>query len=468
MTAVLVVDDVPAMGEQYAYDLKRVGKFQTIVARGGDEALDVLAREPIDCVVLDLEMPGTDGFEVLRRLQQRGIDTPVIVYTGTGSYDRCVQAVRLGAYGFVDKTEPIERVVQEIENALSRGRLVRELRTLRSRVDGEASLVGESAPMRSLRDAIARVAPIPSSVLIVGESGTGKELVARALHRRGPGEKAPLVAVNSAALPEQLVESELFGHERGAFTGADRLRRGAFENAAGGTLFLAEIGELPLPAQAKLLRVLEDRKVTRLGGDRPIQITARVVAATNRDLEREIAAGRFRQDLFYRLNVHTLRVPPLRERLADIPSLIGHLLHAIAVQLGVRPKTIEPGAVSLLTAYHWRKNNVRELRNCLERMLIASDGTSIGSGDVPPEIRGDAGRASRSASGEEHDEAADASAPPGTLKALKAQAERQILLAALETHDWHVTRTAEALGLADHSSLLKIMRRHGLSKRGSS
>jgi len=468
MTAVLVVDDVPAMGEQYAYDLKRVGKFQTIVARGGDEALDVLAREPIDCVVLDLEMPGTDGFEVLRRLQQRGIDTPVIVYTGTGSYDRCVQAVRLGAYGFVDKTEPIERVVQEIENALSRGRLVRELRTLRSRVDGEASLVGESAPMRSLRDAIARVAPIPSSVLIVGESGTGKELVARALHRRGPGEKAPLVAVNSAALPEQLVESELFGHERGAFTGADRLRRGAFENAAGGTLFLDEIGELPLPAQAKLLRVLEDRKVTRLGGDRPIQITARVVAATNRDLEREIAVGRFRQDLFYRLNVHTLRVPPLRERLADIPSLIGHLLHAIAVQLGVRPKTIEPGAVSLLTAYDWRKNNVRELRNCLERMLIASDGTSIGSGDVPPEIRGDAGRASRSASGEEHDEAADASAPPGTLKALKAQAERQILLAALETHDWHVTRTAEALGLADHSSLLKIMRRHGLSKRGSS
>jgi len=464
MTAVLVVDDVPAMGEQYAYDLKRVGKFQAIVACGGDEALEVLAREPIDCVVLDLEMPGTDGFEVLRRLQQRGIDTPVIVYTGTGSYDRCVQAVRLGAYGFVDKTEPIERVVQEIENALSRGRLVRELRTLRSRVDGEASLVGESAPMRSLRDAIARVAPIPSGVLIVGESGTGKELVARALHRRGPGEKAPLVAVNSAALPEQLIESELFGHERGAFTGADRLRRGAFENAAGGTLFLDEIGELPLPAQAKLLRVLEDRKVTRLGGDRPIQITARVVAATNRDLEREIAAGRFRQDLFYRLNVHTLRVPPLRERLADIPSLIGHLLHAIAVHLGVRPKTIEPDAVSLLTSYDWRKNNVRELRNCLERMLIASDGTSIGSGDVPPEIRGDAGRASRSASGEEHDEAADTSAPPGTLKALKAQAERQILLAALETHDWHVTRTAEALGLADHSSLLKIMRRHGLSK----
>ena len=453
MTSVLVVDDVPAMAEQYAYDLKRVGKYQAIVAANGDEAFDLLAREPIDCVVLDLEMPGTDGFEVLRRLQQRGIDIPVIVYTGTGSYERCVQAVRLGAYGFVDKAEPIERVVQEIEQAVSRGRLVRELRTLRSRVDGDTSFVGDSAPMRALRDAIARVAPISSSVLIVGESGTGKELVARELHRRGPGEKAPLVAVNSAALPEHLVESELFGHERGAFTGADRLRRGAFENAAGGTLFLDEIGELPLPAQAKLLRVLEDRKVTRVGGDRPIQVTARVVAATNRELEREVEAGRFRQDLLYRLNVHTLRVPPLRERPADVPPLIEHLLHAIAAQLGIRPKTIRPEAVALLTAYDWRKNNVRELRNCLERMLIASDGVSIGADDVPPEIRG-----------EDRDDAADVSAPPGTLKALKAQAERQILVAALETHDWHVTRTAEALGLADHSSLLKIMRRHGLSK----
>jgi DNA-binding NtrC family response regulator len=453
MTQVLVVDDVPAMAEQYAYDLKRVGHYQTIVAAGGDEALDVVAAEPIDCVVLDLEMPGIDGFEVLRRLQQRGIDTPVIVYTGTGSYDRCVQAVRLGAYGFVDKAEPIERVVQEIENAVSRGRLVKEVRSLRSRLDGETPLIGDSPKMRSLRDAIARVAPIPSSVLILGESGTGKELVARELHRRGPGAKSPLVAMNSAALPEQLVESELFGHERGAFTGADRLRRGAFENAGSGTLFLDEIGELPLPAQAKLLRVLEDRKVMRLGGDRAIQVTARIVAATNRDLEREVDAGRFRQDLYYRLNVHTLRVPPLRDRLSDIPALINHLLPTIASHLGVRPKTITPEAIALLAAYDWRRNNVRELRNCLERMMIASDAPVIGAADVPLEIRGD-----------ERDETADMTSAPGTLKALKAQAERQIVLGALDKHDWHVTRTAEALGLSDHSSLLKIMRRHGLSK----
>ena len=462
-THVLVVDDVPAMAEQYAYDLKRVGGCQTTIAANGDEALDLLAREPIDCVVLDLEMPGIDGFEVLRRLQQRGIDTPVIVYTGTGNYDRCVQAVRLGAYGFVDKAEPIERVVQEIENAVSRGRLVKEVRSLRSRFDGDTPLIGDSLPMRSLREAIARVAPLPSSVLIVGESGTGKELVARELHRRGPldsararsGAKPPLVPVNSAALPEQLVESELFGHERGAFTGADRLRRGAFENAGAGTLFLDEVGELPLPAQAKLLRVLEDRTVMRVGGDRAIQVAARVVAATNRDLEREVDAGRFRQDLYYRLNVHTLRVPPLRDRLSDVPALVDHLLRTIASHLAIRPKTIAPDALALLAAYDWRRNNVRELRNCLERMMIASDAAVIGAADVPPEIRGD-----------ERDEGADVTAPPGTLKALKAQAERQIILGALEKNDWHVTRTAEALGLSDHSSLLKIMRRHGLSRGG--
>jgi two-component system nitrogen regulation response regulator NtrX len=450
-TQVLIVDDVPAMAEQYAYDLRRVGKYEAIVAAGGDEALDLLGRDPIDCVVLDLEMPGTDGFEVLRRMRQRGIDTPVIVYTGTGSYDRCVQAVRLGAYGFIDKAEPIERLVQEIENAVSRGRMATELRSLRSRFDGETPLIGDSAPMRALRDAIARVAPIPSSVLIIGESGTGKELVARELHRLGPGEKNPLVAVNSAALPEQLVESELFGHERGAFTGADRLRRGAFENAGNGTLFLDEVGELPLPAQAKLLRVLEDRKVMRVGGDRALLVAARVVAATNRELEHEVEAGRFRQDLFYRLNVHTLRVPPLRDRLSDVPTLVDHLLHTIASHLRMRPKTIAPDAVALLAAHDWRKNNVRELRNCLERMMIASDAPVITASDAPPEIRGD-----------DRDEASDPTAAPGTLKALKGQAERQIVVAALEKHGGHITKTAEALGLSDHSSLLKIMRRHGL------
>jgi two-component system nitrogen regulation response regulator NtrX len=446
-THVLVVDDVPAMAEQYAYDLKRVGKYEVTIAAGGEQALDILGREAIDCVVLDLEMPGTDGFGVLRGMQQRGLETPVIVYTGAGNFDRCVQAVRLGAYGFVDKAEAIERVVQEIENAVSRGKMFRELQSLRLRFDGETSLIGDSTAMQTLRAAIARVAPIPSSVLIVGESGSGKELVARELHRLGPGAKNPLIAVNSAALPEQLVESELFGHERGAFTGADRLRRGAFENAANGTLFLDEIGELPLPAQAKLLRVLEDREVTRLGGSRAIPVTGRVVAATNRELEQEVASGRFRQDLYYRLNVHTLRVPPLRERQDDIPVLVEHLLQSIATRLRVRSKRVTPEVLALLRAYDWRKNNVRELRNALERMIIASDHEVIGVSAVPPELQPE-----------------DSIEAPGSLKALKAEAERQIILEALEKNGWQVTRTAEDLGLADHSSLLKIMRRHGLSK----
>ena len=342
MTHVLVVDDVPTMAEQYAYDLKRVGGYAVTLAGRGEQALDLLTREPIDCVVLDLEMPGMDGFDFLRRWKEQAIETPVIVYTGTGSYDRCIQAVRLGASGFIDKSEPIERVVQEIESALSRSRMTKEIRSLRLRVDGDSALIGDSAPMRTLRAAIAKVAPIPSSLLVLGESGSGKELVARELHRLGPGSKAPFVAVNCAALPEQLVESELFGHERGAFTGAERLRRGAFENAGGGTLFLDEIGEMPMPAQAKLLRVLEGRELTRVGGDRPIAVTARVVAATNRELEQEVAAGRFRQDLHFRLDVHLLRVPPLRERPADLPVLTQHLLRTIASQLMVRPMTIAP------------------------------------------------------------------------------------------------------------------------------
>ena len=292
MTTVLVVDDVPAMAEQYAYDLKRVGAYDALVAHGGREALETLEREAVDCVILDLEMPGMDGFEVLRAMERRGFRTPVIVYTGTGNYDRCTQAIRLGAQSFIDKAEPMQRVVQEVENALARQRLVAQVTALRERAGTDAPLVGASRAMQRLKDAITRVAKIPSPVLIVGESGSGKELVAQELHRLGASPKGPFIALNSGALPESLVEDELFGHERGAFTGANVLRKGAFEAAAGGTLFLDEIGELPLPAQAKLLRVIEQRQVSRLGGNRTISVDARIVAATNRDLEAEVAAGR--------------------------------------------------------------------------------------------------------------------------------------------------------------------------------
>ncbi len=453
MTVVLVVDDLAPLAEQYAYDLKRMGGYDVLTAADGRQALELLAGSAVDCMLLDLEMPVMDGLEVLRALERKGSPVPVIVYTGTGDFDRCVQAMRLGAYGFIDKSEPMPRVVHEIESALERRRLRSEVGTLRRQLGRETSLIGGSAPLLQLRETIARVAPVPSPVLVLGESGTGKELVARDLHRFGPHPSGPFVAINCAALPESLVESELFGHERGAFTGALATRKGAFEAAERGTLFLDELGELPLAAQAKLLRVLEDRVVTRLGGSKSVAVDSRVVAATNRDLEAEIAAGRFREDLFFRLNVHVVRVPPLRDRLSDVPALVDLFLTGTCARFGIRKKRIAPEALELLAGHEWRRNNVRELRNVVERMIIAAEGEVIAADHVPAEVR-DASAAPTSPS----------SNGPRTFQELKAEAERRIIVGALERNDWHVTRTAAELGLADHASLLKIMRRHNIKR----
>ena len=453
MTVVLIVDDVPAMAEQYAYDLKRLRGYETLVAKSGRTALESLTRDSVDCVILDLEMPGMDGFEVLRSVERLGLRVPIIVYTGTGDYDRCVQAIRLGAYSFIDKAEPMERVAQEVENAIAQRRLNAEVTLLRRGFGLESPLVGTSPALSKLKEMIVRVAPVPSPALVVGESGTGKELVARELHRLGPNPKAPFVALNSAALPHELVESELFGHERGAFTGATATRKGAFEAASGGTLFLDEIGDLPPAAQAKLLRVLEERKVTRIGANKTIDVDTRVVAATHRDLEKEVAEGRFREDLFYRLNVHVLRVPPLRDRLSDVPALVEHLVAATCERFGMKTKTVAPDAVEALMAYDWRRNNIRELRNVVERMLIATDGDELARGAVPAEIRDGRKAVPRTT----HD-------APRTFEEQKQEAERQIIIQALERNEWHVTKTAKELGLSDHASLLKIMRRLGVQR----
>jgi two-component system nitrogen regulation response regulator NtrX len=447
MTVVLVVDDVPTLAGQYAYDLQRLGGYEVLTAGDGKRALDLLAGSDIDCMILDLEMPGMDGFDVLRAMERLGSEVPVIVYTGTGNYDRCIQAVRLGAYGFIDKAEPMERVVQEVSAAIERRRLRAEVAALRRKLGGETALAGSSPAITRLREAIGRVAPVPSPVLIVGESGSGKELVARDLHRLGPHPAGAFVAINSAALPEQLVESELFGHERGAFTGAASTRKGAFEVADRGTLFLDEIGELPLAMQAKLLRVLEERRVTRLGGNRSIPVETRVVAATNRDLSAEIEAGRFRRDLYYRINVHVIQVPPLRERISDLPELAERLIAVISERFGVRPQKLSGEALEVLMGYDWSQNNVRELRNVIERMIIASDGDLLRLEHVPSDILEASRVTPRSTNGDR------------SFQTLRLEAERQIVIAALERNDWHITRTAEELGLADHASLLKIMRR---------
>jgi DNA-binding NtrC family response regulator len=286
-------------------------------------------------------------------------------------------------------------------------------------------------------------------VLIVGESGTGKEVVARELHRLGPRAEGPFVAVNSAALPENLFESELFGHERGAFTGAGRTHRGAFERASGGTLFLDEIGEMPAAVQAKLLRVLEQNEVTRVGGEKAIQVDVRVIAATHRNLDTDIEAGRFRRDLYYRLNVHLLHVPPLRERRSDVPELANHFLGVICARFGIKRKHLDRTALDALMAYDWHRNNVRELRNIVERMVLATDAPVITAADIPTEIH----------AGE---------APPAstarTYRERRAEAERAIIVAALEAAEWNVTRAAADLGLADHASLQKIMRRLGVRR----
>lgn len=447
MPLVLIVDDVATLAEQYAYDLNRVGGYDTRVATGGEAALEIIESEAVDCIILDLEMPGVDGFEVLRALKKGDIPIPVIVYTGTGDYDRCIKAIRLGAYSFIDKSESMERVVREIENTLERGSLEAEIEALRRDVGADTPLIGSSRAMKKLKEEIGRAARIPSPVLIVGESGTGKELVARELHRLGFDEKRPFVAINSAALPENLVESELFGHERGAFTGANRTRKGAFEQASGGTLFLDEIGELPLVMQAKLLRVLEERHVTRVGGERTIDVDTRVVAATNRNLDEDVKEGRFRDDLLYRLNVHTLHVPPLRDRRSDIRDIATHLLASICSRFGIRGKRLSPDALEKLMKHEWERNNVRELRNVIERMVIASDSDLIRATDVPTDL-------------------AESSKPggAGTYKELKAEAERQIIVAALERNDGHISKTAKELGLGDHASLLKIMRRHHIKR----
>ncbi|HTI04194.1 MAG TPA: sigma-54 dependent transcriptional regulator [Gemmatimonadales bacterium] len=453
MTVVLIVDDVPAMAEQYAYDLKRLRGYETLIANSGRTALESLTRDSIDCVILDLEMPGMDGFEVLRSVERLGLRVPVIVYTGTGDYDRCVQAIRLGAYSFIDKAEPMERVAQEVENAIERRRLTSEVSALRRGFALETPLVGTSPALTKLKEAIVRVAPVPSAVLIVGESGTGKELVARELHRLGANPKGPFVALNSAALPHELVESELFGHERGAFTGATATRKGAFEAATGGTLFLDEIGDLPANAQAKMLRVLEERKVTRIGANKTIEVNARVVAATHRDLEQEVAEKRFREDLFYRLNVHVLRVPPLRDRLSDVPALVEHLVATTCERFGLKPKSVAADAMQSLMAYDWRRNNIRELRNVVERMIIASDGDELSKAAVPADIRRTT-----------HDVRRTLGDAPRTFEEQKIEAERQIVVQALDRNDWHVTKTAKELGLSDHASLLKIMRRLGVQR----
>jgi two-component system nitrogen regulation response regulator NtrX len=468
---VLVVDDEPRILESLDRLLEKEG-WDVRTARDGASAMAVLEREPdLELALLDVALPGDDGMTLLRRWATERPGLTVILMSGHGTIEMAVQALRLGAFDFLEKPLSSDKVLVTLRNAERQARLVRENRALRESVGLGRTLVGRSRVVGEVIEKIALAAPTAATVLVTGESGTGKELVARALHDLSPRKDEAFVALNCAALPEELVESELFGHEKGAFTGALAARRGKFEEAHRGTLFLDEIGDMSARTQAKLLRVLQDGVVTRVGGSQATKVDVRVVAATNRALEAAVSAGTFREDLYYRLNVVPLALPPLRDRLEDVGMLAEHFLGAIAKSMGRKPRHLDRGALARLARHRW-PGNVRELRNLLERIVILTPGETITEADVArhlPSVDGpEDGPAPappeppmvEAAADADPDADDDPPAPEGTLKARLDAAERTVLEEALRRAGT-VARAAEILGL-ERSHLYKKLRKHRL------
>lgn len=367
----LVVDDERAIRDTLIDILEGEG-YRVTVAADGKEAVQQLKDGVFDTMLCDIKMPGMDGIEVLDFSVKHQPDMPVVMVSGHGTIETAVDALKRGAYDYIEKPLDLNRLLVSIRNALDRSSLIEETRVLRKHVESKYEMVGNSPAMQSIRSVVERVAPTTARVLITGENGTGKELVARALHQLSEVSSAPFVEVNCAAIPSELIESELFGHEKGAFTSAIKQRLGKFELANGGTLFLDEIGDMSLSAQSKVLRALQENKITRVGGEKEIEVSPRVIAATNKDLRSEIEAGRFREDLYHRLSVILIEVPPLRERVEDIPVLVESFLTEICAQNGIAKRSITPGALSTLATYPW-KGNIRELRNVVERLVIMTD-----------------------------------------------------------------------------------------------
>jgi two-component system response regulator HydG len=422
----------------------------------------VAAVEPgVDVVVSDIQMPNLTGLQLLERIRARRPGVEVILMTGEGTVDAAVQAMKMGAYDYLTKPfDTTERLVLLVAKAIDRKRLWDRTVALQGRLEvkeGFEDLVGQSERMQEVFRMIAAVAGSPATVLVVGESGTGKELVARAIHHRSPRRDRPLVAVNCSALTETLLDSELFGHERGAFTGAVSERRGLFEAAEGGTLLLDEIGDVPPGTQVRLLRVLQEGEIRRVGAQQPRHVDVRVIAATHRDLRREVAEGRFREDLFFRLDVVSIRVPPLRERPEDVPPLAVHFLRKVAAKLGKRVEGIAPGAMEALTTYGW-PGNVRELENAVERAVVLARGDELALGDLPPTIL-------RGGGGAEVDLAGLFRLRLGEAKRLAVRAfERRYLASALRTAGFSVSRAAAAAGV-DRSNFRKLLRQYGVPAR---
>ncbi len=384
--AILLADDERGSREVLAKFM--AFDYNVTLAEDGEVALNLLERNNYDLVLTDIRMPGADGFDVLKKTLQKENPPPCIIFTAYGSIEAAVDAMKQGAFDFVTKPVNFDQLELVIKKALEAKRIKEENIELKKRLDskfGLPSIVGNSAGIRHVIETVRQVAPSRTTVLIEGESGTGKELIAQAIHQLS-GRNGKFVPVHCAALPETLLESELFGHERGAFTGAAEMRKGRFELADGGTIFLDEIGEIPLPVQIKLLRVLETRSFERLGGVETIHSNVRVVAATNKELAQMVAEGTFREDLYYRLNVVSIHLPPLRERKDDIPPLVQHYLKYFAQENGKPDMTIDENALTALTAYHWH-GNIRELKNCMERMVVLCRGQVLTIDSVPANIR---------------------------------------------------------------------------------
>ncbi len=456
---ILVVDDEDAIQRSLSGVLSDEG-FRVETAKDGESGIKAIDSDTPDLVLLDVWMPGIDGLEVLRRVRERHKRLPVIVMSGHGTIETAVKATKLGAYDFIEKPLSLEKVLLAVSHALERDRLASENEELKKKVERRYEMVGSSAALRELKDQIAQVAPSNGWVLVTGENGTGKELIARAIHRDSKRASGPFVEVNCAAIPEELIESELFGHEKGSFTGAVGMKRGKFEQAAGGTLFLDEIGDMSLKTQAKILRVLQERKFTRVGGNETIEVDVRIVAATNKDLPAEIAASRFREDLYYRINVVPFRAPPLRDRREDIPPLVDWFLAEFCRENGRPMKKLSAPALQTLLTYSW-PGNVRELRNVVERMVILSRGAEIGPLDVPEDIRARAAGSSAAGGPPEVVAALEAR----TLRDARAAFEKEFLARKLAEFGGNVSRTAEAIGL-ERTNLHRKMKSYGLVKAG--
>jgi two-component system, NtrC family, nitrogen regulation response regulator NtrX len=461
---VLVVDDEKGIRDA----LKQVLEFEDLEVQtcaSGHDALRVYPEFRPHLVFLDVKMQGMDGLETLKRLRELDGHAQIVMISGHGTIQTAVEATQLGAYDFLQKPLDTDRILLVLRNALQQSDLTVENVRLRAEVDAQYAIVGSSRGIKQVIERIEKVAPTPARVLITGENGTGKELVARAIHSLSPRARGPFVEVNCAAIPAELIESELFGHMKGSFTGAFADRAGKFEQADGGTLFLDEVGDMSLSAQAKVLRALQEGIIARIGSARTIAVDVRVLAATNKDLTHEIAEGRFREDLLYRLNVVPIEVPPLRDRRGDIPQLVQHFVAILTATAkaggGMKPRTISESAVARLATYDW-PGNIRELRNAVERLLILAAGETVTEADVE-RLVGAGGRAYAGADGVSAAPAIGSILRAGTFEEFKQAAERAFLLAKLKEHDWNVSETARTLAMP-RSNLYKKIERYGLTR----